>query len=58
MTKTALSSQEKVFADEESLEEILARYLVSIKNGSLTVIKQDGHAIQLNINEKYGIRKS
>lgn len=56
MTGMIFSRQETASTEEMYLEQLLAQYLKSMQNGSLTVIKQDGHVIQLNISEKYCLR--
>lgn len=39
--------------DEVSIEKFIKAALAGIKNGSLTIVMQDCHAIQLNTYERY-----
>lgn len=39
--------------EDKKVRGILIQCLENVKNGSLTIIKQDGHVIQINTSEKY-----
>lgn len=53
MTGTVYAKTKSVDPEDKSMREILQRCLKGVKNGSLTIVKQDGHVIQVNKNEKY-----
>lgn len=53
MTGAVYAKPKSMDPEDKNIREILQRCLKGVKNGSLTIVKQDGHVIQVNKNEKY-----